>query len=100
MTHDFDPEAREEFIEAAKWYEEQRSGLGGEFVAAVEAGIAVMLRDPERFQRIDGECRILRLKRFPYSIYFEHCPTLQHIRVYAVAHRRRRTGYWLSRYDS
>lgn len=100
MTHDFHPEAREEYIEAATWYEQQRTGLGDEFIAAVEAGIAVMLGNPQRFQPVKGCFSIFRLKRFPYYLYFEHIPGLQHIRIFAVAHHRRQTGYWLNRSDS
>ncbi len=100
MTHDFHPEAREEYIEAAAWYEKQRTGLGDEFIAAVESAIALILCDPGRFSPVDGHFRIFRLKRFPYNLYFEHLSARQHIRIFAVAHHRRNTGYWHSRFET
>ena len=98
MTCDFHPEARQDYSEAAAWYEEQRVALGDEFIAAVEAALGVIMRDPQRFQPVDGPVRIFRLKRFPYYLYFEHQPVGERVRIYAVAHHRRRPGYWQDRF--
>lgn len=97
MTHDFHPDARTEYCEAAAWYEERRFGLGEEFIAEVEHGIKCIAKAADTFQRVDDDFRVFRLKRFPYYIYYGLSAGLAHFRIYAIAHNRRRPGYWSGR---
>ncbi len=53
----FRPEARTELLEAKAWYERQAPGLGLEFARAVDASIASIVRTPEAYPLIEGECR-------------------------------------------
>jgi hypothetical protein len=96
MTHSFVREALEEYREAAIWYESQRFGLGQEFADALEAGIREILRDPKRFQQVDGELRVFRMKRFPYRLIFRWLEK-GHVTIFAVMHIRRRPDYWRER---
>jgi len=93
-------EAEEELIEAEKWYERQRPGLGREFRITIDEGMEHLLKAPLAASPIfnipafHGARRIL-VKRFPYSIvFFEHGEDLW---VVAFAHHRRRPGYWRER---
>ena len=43
------PRAESDLREARDWYESQRRGLGGEFVAEIEVGLQALVRDPERY---------------------------------------------------
>jgi hypothetical protein len=43
----FEPEAEEELLRAAEWYEERRSGLGTEFIAAIDATLDLIARWPD-----------------------------------------------------
>ena len=95
-------EAEDELIEAEKWYERQRSGLGREFRAAIDDGIERLLKAPLAASPIVnlppsiGARRVL-VKRFPYSIVFiEHGEDLW---VVAFAHHRRKPGYWRERLE-
>ena len=67
----FRPEAREDAIQARDWYEKQSAGLGGEFVRALEAGVAVARRSPDAFPSVGGEFRRVLLRRFPYSLVYQ-----------------------------
>jgi len=96
MTVEFHPEAREEFLDAIEFYEERRVNLGTEFKDAVRVALTIIKDEPSRFQRVLGEVRIFRLKRFPYYIYFEILPT-DSLWIWGVVHHRRRPGYWHSR---
>jgi toxin ParE1/3/4 len=98
---DLHPEAHAEFRSGALWYEERRDGLGGEFVAAVDAALLRIGTAPKLFPRWAGTekatavIRKAPVERFPYVIAFE-----QHKRyalVLAVAHQKRRPLYWLAR---
>src|SRR5262245_46054005 len=67
----FKPEALREFEEAVAWYEAQRPGLGRQFATEVEVVLHKAQASPERFRRIRGTARKIRLRRFnKYSIYF------------------------------
>lgn len=67
----FKPAARLEFVEAVAWYENQRPGLGKEFVLEVERALQRARTDPDRFRAVRQQARKIRLRRFSkYSIYF------------------------------
>jgi plasmid stabilization system protein ParE len=83
----FRPEARRDVVEARDWYERQSIGLGGEFVRALEAAVAVAQRSPETSPSILEDFRRVLLRRFPYSlIYRMEGDTLV---VFACFHHRR-----------
>ena len=62
--------ARRDFEDAAVWYEERRSGLSAEFRAEVDAAVALAAEQPLRFPRKHKGIRCLRVRRFPYSVFF------------------------------
>lgn len=96
----FSPEALDELAEAALWYEARSAGLGAELLAEVEAALALLGSRPRSFPRLEGlaptlEVRRALLARFSYALVFLVRP--DELRVLAVAHAKRRPGYWLSR---
>lgn len=97
MKAEFHPEATEEFIEAALFYDEQVPGLGEAFVAEVERSVELLFDHPEIGQNIDEELCRLVLPRFPYSLIYSLEPNK--IWIVAVAHQWRRPGYWRGRLD-
>ena len=88
-------EADAEVNEAAKYYEEREPGLGLLFLAAVEEAVEKVLANPEAFQLVGDEIRRKIIGRFPYSLLYVIEP--DRIRVIAVAHQKRRPGYWSHR---
>lgn len=83
----FRPEAESEFAHAAQWYEENRRGLGSEFVRAVEAILEKLVRTPELFPEVTSDVRRALVKRFPFGVFYSFTET-QAI-VLAVFHARR-----------
>jgi toxin ParE1/3/4 len=96
-----EPEAKQrKLAAAAAWYEQRREGLGLEFLGEVDGVFAAIARSPGRFPlypRVAPELGVRRAaaRRFPYSIAFIELPTA--VRVLAIAHERRRPGYWVGR---
>jgi hypothetical protein len=90
-------EAEEELAAAASWYEGRRVGLGFEFLLVVDRGLERIRRDPASFPRWrdDRPYRKCGLSRFPYLIFFSVADTT--ISVLAVAHAKRKPGYWTVR---
>jgi plasmid stabilization system protein ParE len=96
----FGPEAAAELQEAASWYESERPGLGLAFLAAVERAVEHLAAWPEAGSTIPGVATDLGVRkvpvaRFPYYLAF--LVGSDSLRVLAVAHERRRPGYWSPR---
>ncbi|MDB4278307.1 type II toxin-antitoxin system RelE/ParE family toxin [Deltaproteobacteria bacterium] len=91
------PDAEAELQSAAIWYEEKRRGLGIEFVAVVDQALQSILDNPEACPvwRTDRPYRKRSLKRFPYVVFY--CLDSATVEIVAVAHAKRRPGYWLER---
>ena len=96
----FEDEAETEYRQAGGWYESRREGLGVEFFDEVDAAIRQVLEFPRigaPVPRLPSELPVRRVavRRFPYHvIYMEIAEAL---RILAVAHDRRRPGYWRER---
>lgn len=96
----FSREAREEVLEAARWYAGPRPELRAEFLADLDDAIeqvvhyAPHLGSPPGIDPALGVRRV-SFKRFPYSLFFIELST--RYRVLAVAHSRRRPFYWRGR---
>jgi toxin ParE1/3/4 len=90
---EFDPDARAEFDKGAAGYEQEREGLGDEFMAEVRETLDRLLDNPFMGASYRGSrFRFFPLLRFPYVIYYT---TLDDVLwVAAVAHGGRRPGYW------
>jgi plasmid stabilization system protein ParE len=93
-------EAIDELLEAATWYRSRRPGLDSEFLAEVDRVLPLIGSSPASFPRLldlpkDLVIRRALLPRFPYAVIFMDLG--EHIRVLAVAHAKRRPGYWLDR---
>lgn len=95
MIYEFHPEAEQEFVEAAAYYERNVTGLGERFGSEVRHAIEQLLEYPELGVPMDADLRRLTLTRFPYFLIYRFTTDL--LRVVAVAHARRRPGYWRSR---
>jgi toxin ParE1/3/4 len=88
-------DARDELLAAVIWYEEQREGLGAEFLAAVDHALALVVEAPDSFpgDRFDARARRALVSRFPYAVVFvvQGCE----VRIVAFAHAKRLPGYWM-----
>jgi plasmid stabilization system protein ParE len=89
--------ATEELTEAVRWYESRRSGLGAELLDDVDEAILRLAANPSAGHLLstDRHTRRILLVRFPYQLVFRVRTT--EIVVVAVAHLKRRPGYWKSR---
>ena len=89
--------ASDEFREAVRWYEARRRGLGGEFFDAIVATMSVIESRPEIGTAAfhDPAMRRMLVSRFPYQVVYRLAP--REIVVVAIAHLKRRPGYWKHR---
>lgn len=100
MTLRIDGAASDEARAAALWYDDQRAGLGAEFLATLDAAIERIHENPETgslLETMPDEPNVRRvlLRRFPFLIVYEI--SSDEVRIVAVAHDRRRPNYWKER---
>lgn len=77
---------------AYRWYEDQRAGLGEEFLGAVEASFDAIQELPEMFTRVHGEVRRAVVSRFPYAVFYRLEP--KQVVILAVLHMARDPKLW------
>ena len=65
MTHRFNAEALAEFISAGRYYNQQVSGLGDDFIDEVESGIRTILSNPTVWRILEDDVRRFLVLRFP-----------------------------------
>ncbi len=96
MKVTFLPQAGRELTEGALFYErEAYAEVGHAFIAEVERSVRLLAEHPELGARWRGAIRRLPLRRFPYSVvYYLHD---SEIRILAIAHQRRKPGFWQGR---
>lgn len=94
MTLRFHPAAQDELIESALYYEAARPGLGVTFRGAVRAVLDRLIEHPELGETRRGTRRLM-VAGFPYDIIYRVMAV--DIEVLAIAHHRRRPGYWRRR---
>jgi toxin ParE1/3/4 len=95
ITHSFHPEAAIEFEEAAAFYESKVAGLGKSFSAEVERTVGFIQEFPDAGASVNTNLRRVLVDRFPYAIVYQR--TVDSVVIIAVAHQRRRPGYWRGR---
>lgn len=88
-------EAEADLLEAIRWYEAQRPGLGQELLLEVDAKVNQIVENPNRFPIFDMPYRTAHLSRFPFSLPFRVDGEI--ITVFAVMHQSRKPGWWLDR---
>ena len=92
---ELDPEAVAEAQEAFHWYAKRSQRAADRFIAELDAAVARIGEQPQLFACYLHGTRRCRLKRYPYAVVFREQADL--IEVVAVAHCKRRPGYWKSR---
>jgi plasmid stabilization system protein ParE len=90
------PAALDELSDAAAFYAATANvELGLAFVGEFERAVNVILANPNMGVVFRRARRRYLLRRFPYSILYQ--PAGEELRIIAVAHQRRRPGYWARR---
>jgi plasmid stabilization system protein ParE len=92
----FHPLADQELVDAVAYYEEQKLGLGLEYLEEVEYAVNLLVRYSEAGSKVRGSIRRLVLPRFPNSLLYRVVGDEQ-IRILAVAHHKHRPQYWSNR---
>jgi plasmid stabilization system protein ParE len=93
----FHADALAEYEAAATWYAERSIDASRRFVKLIEGAVATAREFPLAGPGWRGraDVRVRALRRVPYSVVY--MLAAGQLVVIAVAHQRRRPGYWLGR---
>lgn len=89
------PQAQQDILVAAEWYESQTSGLVKSFLDQLRDVRNRIVKTPLIYQERMTSLRVARLRRFPYCVYFRTSGDL--IVIVAVLHERRDPSVWQAR---
>ena len=82
-------------IEAALFYEAATAGLGDDFLDDIQHAIDTVREHPEIGVAAGKGLHRVLIRRFPFTVIYAADP--EQIVVVAIAHQRRRPGYWKGR---
>ena len=88
------PGAEADIREAFTWYRERNALIADAFRAEVFDSIERIAEAPLARPADESGNRKRVLRRFPYSVIYEEQAST--VTVLAVAHHRRRPGYWVT----
>jgi plasmid stabilization system protein ParE len=91
----FHPQAVAEAAAAAQWYRDRNAAAAAAFLAELDRAVESIADAPDRWPAYLHGTRRFLLRRFPFFIVYRQ--VADGVQVVAVAHGRRRPGYWKGR---
>jgi plasmid stabilization system protein ParE len=88
-------EVETELEEARGWYEKRASGLGQEFLDAVQQQFKKIVDFPESYSRCHPEVHCVTMNRFPYVVYYRI--EADWIEILALLHGKKISSIWRHR---
>ena len=88
-------EAEDEFLEAIRYYTEHSRTLGVDFVTEVQRAADFAIQLPRAAPLVRPDVHNKAVRKFPYSLLYSI--EGETVVVLAVAHQKRRPGYWVNR---
>jgi plasmid stabilization system protein ParE len=88
-------QAQQEINEAFDWYFKRSPEAADEFLTEIGASLTQIASHPQLYPAHSKKTRRRVLANFPYSVIFQEKDDV--ILVVAVAHAKRRPGYWRGR---
>lgn len=89
------PAARQELLDARAFYAAVTPALGQRFESTIDAVLQRIASSPTTWPQVSPRLRRYVVSEFPYSVLYR-C-VRDHVLVVAIAHQRRRFGYWRRR---
>ena len=93
--HRFHESAVDEAVAAQRWYAERNPAAGRAFTVELLLAVDRVLEAPERWPKMTPKVRRYVFPRFPFSLVYRVRDNA--VEILAVAHHKRKPGYWKSR---
>ena len=88
------PQAEEEMMKSAQYYNQRVSNLGFDFLNEVENAVKEIRNSPTRWSFVDKSIQKYILKRFPFTLFYEFISEEKKIIIISIAHQKRKPFYW------
>lgn len=95
MRVEFHPAALQEVEDAQAWYADRSVLAASAFTREFFSAVQRIREAPQRYPVAEARTRKALLDRFPFTLYYRVGP--EAVSIVAVAHQKRRPGYWSSR---
>lgn len=92
---DLHPEAIAEARVAFEWYRERSEQAASAFLSELDNAVEQIAEAPTRWPLYLHDTRRFLLRRFPFSVVYREVNEI--VQIVAVAHGRRKPGYWKGR---
>jgi toxin ParE1/3/4 len=92
---EFHPEAVAEFDAALDWYRENSEQAALDFLREIDNALVAIAANPLMWSSCLHGTRRFVLRHFPYLVVYLLTET--GVKIVAIAHGRRRPGYWKKR---
>ena len=89
------PEAEFDLEDNYKYYESQNTGLGSEFIRAIDASLSLIQRNPFAYPCVYRKVRRKLIRKFPYGLFYVIKDEM--IVVVACFHVKRDPKQWKKR---
>lgn len=89
------PEAVLEAQAAYRWYRDRNTSAADAFLAELDRAVELISETPMRWPIYVHGTRHFRLRRFPFGVVYRFLG--ETVQIVAVAHGRRKPGYWKGR---
>ena len=88
--------ATKEYRFARNWYRQRDASVAGRFQDAVDSAVNRIVAAPDSHPVLVDDIHWVRVRRFPYILVFAR-ESSDSLLVIAIAHAKRRPGYWKRR---
>lgn len=92
----FHVEAETEYLSELQYLEAELRGLGRRFQLEFQRALRRLRSFPSSGREIAPQIRIVRMRKFRYGIIYSEANEGE-ILILAIAHERRKPGYWMER---
>jgi len=91
----YGPHVQDDVDEAYAWYEQQRAGLGEDYLGSVRETLNLIATNAKGYGVVHRRIRAATVRRFPYVIYYRI--ERSRILVIAIHHGHRDPSSWRRR---
>ena len=92
---EFHPSAVDEAEGALEWYAARSPAAAKAYLHELDHALSQIAEAPHRWPRYSQDVRRYQFRRFPFTLFYR--ATQDSVQVLAVAHQRRKPGYWRHR---
>ena len=89
------PDAEAEVLASFRWYYDRNPDAADAFELELDRALMLVGRNPKAWPAYLHQTQKIGLKHYPFNLVFRESP--RGLEVIAVAHQRRKSGYWKDR---